>query len=161
VVVIHNSEIVEQLRRTVEQAQRADEEAATFRARAGRLQAENANLRLQVAEHEQQLEYLRAVNKGQRRRYASLEADLDRASHWRNKWAGWYEDKCVEFDRYREYTTAGFKTLYHERRYGPAPGAPGTEKIQDGRAGSWRVVVYPVDGHDFTPVQGRGVRRDF
>jgi hypothetical protein len=80
--------------------------------------------------------------------------------------------KVAEFDRYREYTQAGFKTLYYERRHGPAIGAPGTEKLKRVDSTDGRVVVYPrppaeeppgwkgvpfvVDGLDFSDLYRDG-----
>ena len=98
-------------------------------------------------------------------RASRAEADRDHAwgvsEYWRkdSKFAaiffesarGWRDEAkalAERFERYKEYTSAGFATMYREREFGPTPGAPRTEGIIDDYIPEHypvrRVVVYPL-----------------
>jgi hypothetical protein len=66
----------------------------------------------------------------------------------------------ARFDRYHGYTQAGFKTLYHERRYGPARGAPGTEDILD-HDSQWGVWLSTRSEAESEAQHPRGAARDY
>lgn len=108
--------------------------------------AETADQYETIKDQHKRIEYLRAVSAGKTRRLAFTEQRLERA-----------EEELEYFERYKEYTQAGFATLYHERRYGPAPGAPGTEKLLEDYTVNYkdgprsRVVRYPIPPEQQTP----------
>ena len=104
-------------------------------------------------EAEADAEDLRGVVREVRRDRDELRNLLDNARAHIRDIAKEREDLRAEFDRYREYTQAGFNTLYHEREFGPASGAPRTENIISDKTyqthkqfgGEWRrQVVYPA-----------------
>lgn len=117
------------LDRETQRAKRLEEERDGARKAADSARERSRRHAEKLADADTEIESWRAMDKETR-----FERD-----HFRALWEGLRE----EFDKYREYTTAGFKTLYDERRYGPPRGAPGTEGLLDDVDRPWgRLVVY-------------------
>lgn len=161
-------DLIYQLERTTEQLKKRDAEIAALTSRREYLDSEVAAYARRARHAERALGLSGLSGEEIMRRWTS--GEIPEVAQYREVWDEEMDEKeklrervaeledlssaaveelerlSADFDHYREYTTAGFKTLYHERRYGPAAGAPGTEKLIDDttKPGAYRVVAYPL-----------------